>query len=55
MAVIARVSKRYQVVIPKEVRKKLGIKEGEYPLAWTNIFGKDNCPRLGFGTITQNP
>jgi len=29
MAVIARVSKRYQVVIPKEVRKKLGIKEGD--------------------------
>jgi len=29
MTVIARVSKRYQVVIPKEVRKKLGIKEGD--------------------------
>jgi len=29
MSLIARVSKRYQVVIPKEVRKKLGIKEGD--------------------------
>ncbi len=29
MSLIARVSKRYQVVIPREVRKKLGIKEGD--------------------------
>ncbi len=29
MSLIARVSKRYQVVIPKEVRKRLGIKEGD--------------------------
>ena len=29
MSLIARVSRRYQVVIPREVRKKLGIKEGD--------------------------
>ena len=29
MSLIVRVSKRYQVVIPKEIRKKLGIKEGD--------------------------
>ena len=29
MNAIARVSRRYQVVIPKEIRKALGIKEGD--------------------------
>ena len=29
MSVIARVSSRYQVVIPKEVRREVGIKEGD--------------------------
>ena len=29
MSVVARVSKRYQVVIPKEVRREVGIKEGD--------------------------
>ncbi len=29
MSLIARVSRRYQVVIPKEIRKALGIKEGD--------------------------
>ncbi len=29
MSAIARVSRRYQVVIPREVRKALGIKEGD--------------------------
>ncbi len=29
MSLIARVSRRYQVVIPRDVRKKLGIKEGD--------------------------
>ncbi len=29
MSVIARVSRRYQVVIPKEVRREVGIKEGD--------------------------
>jgi len=29
MSAIARVSKRYQVVIPREIRKVLGIKEGD--------------------------
>ena len=29
MSLIARVSRRYQVVIPKEIRKVLGIKEGD--------------------------
>ncbi len=29
MSLIARVSRRYQIVIPKEIRKALGIKEGD--------------------------
>ena len=29
MSAIARVSRRYQVVIPREIRKALGIKEGD--------------------------
>ncbi len=29
MSLIARVGRSYQVVIPKEVRRKLGIKEGD--------------------------
>ncbi len=29
MSTVARVSKRYQVVIPKDIRKALGIKEGD--------------------------
>ncbi len=29
MSAVARVSRRYQVVIPKEIRKALGIKEGD--------------------------
>jgi len=29
MSAIARVSRRYQVVIPKDIRKALGIKEGD--------------------------
>ena len=29
MGAVARVSRRYQVVIPKEIRKALGIKEGD--------------------------
>ena len=29
MSAVARVSRRYQVVIPREVRKALGIKEGD--------------------------
>ncbi|NPA40979.1 MAG: AbrB/MazE/SpoVT family DNA-binding domain-containing protein [Aquificae bacterium] len=29
MSLITRVSSRYQIVIPREVRNKLGIKEGD--------------------------
>ncbi len=29
MSVTTRVSKKYQIVIPKEIRKKLGIIEGD--------------------------
>ena len=29
MSLIVRVSKRYQVVIPKEIRRKLNIREGD--------------------------
>ncbi len=29
MSLIVRVSRRYQIVIPKEIRKALGIKEGD--------------------------
>ncbi len=38
MTVIARVSKRYQIVIPKEIRRILGIREGDKVLfeIWGN-------------------
>ncbi len=32
MSAVAKVSRRYQVVIPKEIRKVLGIKEGDMVL-----------------------
>ncbi|EDP74821.1 AbrB/MazE/SpoVT family DNA-binding domain-containing protein [Hydrogenivirga sp. 128-5-R1-1] len=32
MGWVAKVGKRYQIVIPKEIRKALGIKEGDWVL-----------------------
>ncbi len=38
MTVVARVSKRYRIVIPKEIRRILGIREGDKVLfeIWGN-------------------